>query len=261
MSKTAGPRLTEKQATHKTVAHVLPLFIFLLLNMLPGILEAVGFAVDNDVMYPWYRHSPEQWVYPLQTIVGLGILVYFWRQYDFGPVRGLGFAVLMAIIGIVVWIVPGWLFWKNGMEEGWYKIFGFAPRLEGFDPTFIKDDLGQPAWFAAAVFMRFVRMVVLVALVEEIFWRGFLMRFLLDKDGDYWEQPFGKFSWVSLVVVTLLFMFAHAPVDYFACIVYGLLTYWVAVRTKSLMACVVMHAVANLALGLYTMATQQWGYW
>jgi membrane protease YdiL (CAAX protease family) len=37
--------------------------------------------------------------------------------------------------------------------------------------------------------------------------------------------------------------------------------YFVAVRTKSLGACVFMHAVGNLALGLYVMKTQQWGFW
>jgi hypothetical protein len=37
--------------------------------------------------------------------------------------------------------------------------------------------------------------------------------------------------------------------------------YFVAVRTKSLAACVVMHAVANLLLGVYVVSTKQWGFW
>ena len=145
------------------------------------------------------------------------------------------------------------------MEEGWWKILGFTSRTGGFDPI----DAGESdsVYYWLSVGMRFVRMVVVVAFVEEIFWRGFLMRFLLDKDGDYWEQPFGKFSWLSYVVVTLLFMFAHAPSDYFGALVYGSLTYGVAVSTKSLAACVLMHAVANLVLGIYIMMTGQLGYW
>ncbi len=242
------------------MAHVVPLFAFLAILLLKDILGAVGFYVDNDTMYPWYRHSPEQWIYPLQTLAGLGILAYFWKQYDFRPVRGLGLATAMALLGIAVWIAPGYIFWKADMAEGWWKVFGFAPRLEGFDPTFVREE-GGAFWYWAAVGARFLRMVVVVALVEEIFWRGFLMRFLLDKDGDFWEQPFGKPSALSFAVVTLLFALAHAPVDYFGALVYGSLTYWVAVRTKSLAACVVMHAVANLALGLYVMSTGQWGYW
>ena len=92
-------------------------------------------------------------------------------------------------------------------------------------------------------FARFVRMVVVVAFVEEIFWRGFLMRYLLDKDGDYWEQPFGKFSWLSFLVVTLLFMFAHSPSDYLGALVYGSLAYALAVKTKSLAACIFLPAL------------------
>jgi hypothetical protein len=33
------------------------------------------------------------------------------------------------------------------------------------------------------------------------------------------------------------------------------------VRTKSLGACVVAHAVTNLGLGIYIMVTRQWGFW
>ena len=46
----------------------------------------------------------------------------------------------------------------------------------------------------------------------------------------------------------------HNTEDYFGAFVGGALVYFVAVRTKSLGACVFMHA-----LGLYVMKTQQWG--
>ena len=87
------------------------------------------------------------------------------------------------------------------------------------------------------------------------------MRFLIDQYGDYWKVPFGKFDWYSFVVVTGLFTLEHAPVDWAAAVIFGTMMYFVAVRTKSLCACVVMHAVANLLLSLYTIAWQQWGYW
>jgi membrane protease YdiL (CAAX protease family) len=35
----------------------------------------------------------------------------------------------------------------------------------------------------------------------------------------------------------------------------------VAYRTRSLASCVVAHAVTNLLLGLWIMATRQWGFW
>jgi hypothetical protein len=33
------------------------------------------------------------------------------------------------------------------------------------------------------------------------------------------------------------------------------------VRTRSLGACVIMHATSNFLLGLYIMMTRQWGLW
>jgi len=244
----------------RNVAHVAPLLVFMLVLMLPQILEMVGFAIDNKYM-PWFRREPEQWIYPLQTMIGLGILARYWKHYEFKPItmKGTVIATVMAVIGIAFWIAPGHFFRTAGIGEGLPKFLGFEERVDGFDPSFIREH--SVFWHSMAIFMRFVRMVVAVALVEEIFWRGFLMRFLLNPDGNYWKQPFGKFSWLSFGVVTVAFMLAHAPVDWGSAIIYGVLTYGVAVWTKSLWACVWMHAVANLLLGIYTLSTEQWGYW
>jgi hypothetical protein len=251
--------LSERQAATKTVAHVVPLFAFLSVLLLLPLMEAVGFYVDNEDLYPWYRYAPEQWLYPLQTVIGIGLLFFYRKHYDLGPVRGLGLAATFGLLGITLWILPGHVFREAGMEEGWWKMLGLTARSDGFDPS----DAGgsDSVYYWLSVGMRFVRMVVVVAFVEEIFWRGFLMRYLLDKDGDYWEQPFGKFSWLSYLVVTLLFMLAHVPSDYLGALVYGSLAYCLAVMTKSLAACILMHAVANLVLGIYVMITGQLGYW
>jgi uncharacterized protein len=54
---------------------------------------------------------------------------------------------------------------------------------------------------------------------------------------------------------------AHLGPDWVACLVYALLISAVAVRTKSLLACVVCHAVTNVGLGWYTLKTGLWNYW
>jgi membrane protease YdiL (CAAX protease family) len=56
-------------------------------------------------------------------------------------------------------------------------------------------------------------------------------------------------------------MLVHQPADYAAALLYGLLAGWVAIRTKSLMACIWMHALANLILGLYVLMSGQIGFW
>ena len=87
------------------------------------------------------------------------------------------------------------------------------------------------------------------------------MRFCMDLEGNYWKQSFGRAHWKSYFIVTLLFMFAHAPVDWAGALVYGSLTYVLCVWSKNLGACVVMHAVANFLMGVYAMVYGKYGLW
>ena len=242
----------------RTLAHICPLFMFLLCLTVPDLMAVFGFD-RLDGTQPWYVTAPEQWVFPLQTLLTLGVLIYFRRQYDFRPFAGLTLATLIGALGIVVWIAPGFLFRVFEMNQSVLKYLGFVGRPNGFDPGFMATHDGSLYW--TAVVMRFVRLVVVVPLAEEVFWRGFLMRYLIDPDGDFWKVPFGAHHWRSFVIVTAMFTLAHATVDYAAAVFFGSLMYWLAVKTKSLSACVVAHAVANLILGIYVMVSQQWGYW
>jgi CAAX prenyl protease-like protein len=106
---------------------------------------------------------------------------------------------------------------------------------------------------------RFTRLVIVVPLVEEIFWRGFLLRYLVRE--DFTAIPFGSSSRFSFWAVVVAFTAVHAPVDWPAAFLTGILFNLLAVRTRSLAACVTAHAVANLALGVYICATKQWGFW
>lgn len=252
--------VSPQKADLKAVAHVAPLMVFMGFLLLLEGLRFSGFSSSEESAV-WWRRLPEMWVYPLQTTVTLIVLGVYWEYYEFRPIgiRGLGMAILAGIVGIVVWIAPGFLFGWLNMPESSLSHLGFASRTEGFNPSLAAPSSTVLYWVIVA--LRFVRLVIVVPLAEEIFWRGFLMRFLADLDGNYWKVPFGTFHWRSLTIVTAMFVGAHAPVDYFGATVFGLLMYGLAVRTRSLAACVLMHAVANLLLGIYVLCTQQWGYW
>ena len=239
-----------------TAAHVLPLLLFTLLNSLPGV-----FRVENSEL-PWHVRAPEHWIYPLQTVICAVVLFLFRQHYTFKPWRGLGLAFVLGLVGIAFWIAPALLreqLIAQGVEPAaWWEWFGLAERREGFDPMIAQD---SPLGFAAVVAMRFARLVLVVPFVEELFWRGFLMRFLLTEDGRFERVAFGTHAWKVFWIVTLAVMLIHNTEDYTGAFVWGALMYFVAVRTKSLAACVFMHAVGNLALGVYVMKTQQWGFW
>lgn len=237
-------------------AHVAPLAVFLAISSLVPAL-----AVENTAL-PWWRHAPEQWVYPSQTLI-VGVLLLMLREhYTLGPVRGLLLAAIFGGVGIIWWCLPAFA-WQKLSASGvqvpeWCGWLGFAERKDGFDPGLFKD---HAFWYAAALVMRFVRMVVVVPFVEEIFWRGFLMRCVQADGGDFQRIPFGRHSWPAFAITTLGFVLVHDKTDWLGALGFGSLMYLLAVRTKSLAACVLMHAVANLLLGVYVVSTKQWGFW
>jgi len=251
--------LSAQDPVRLTRAHVYPFAVFMVfLVALPLIAAGIGWKHPDA---PWWRQDPAQFIYPIQTLVTLGLLIHYWPSYAFRWSWRWGLAaVLFGALGIGCWLLPTTLYDHWGLTAtptGVLKLLGVAARNEGFDPGIFHS----PAAWWTAVSLRFLRLVVVVALVEEIFWRGFLMRFVCDWEGDYWCQPFGRATWKSYIIVTGFFMAAHAQVDYAGAFVYGTLTYLLCVWSKSLGACVVMHATANLLMGLYIIAYAKYGLW
>lgn len=241
-----------------TRAHVLPFGVFMGFLIL---LQLVGsFITWKHPDAPWWRQDPAQFIYPIQSVVCAVVLVIYWRCVTFSwSWKWSAAAVVFGAVGIGFWLLPTHLHDALGFsgDAGWLEKLGVKERRDGFNPGIFEN----PAAYWTSLVFRFFRAVVIVALVEEIFWRGFVMRYVLDWEGDCWKQPFGKASWLSYGVVTALFMIAHAPVDWAGAFVYGSLTYLLCIWSKSLGACVVMHAVANLLMGLYIMNTGKYGLW
>ncbi|MDA7682813.1 hypothetical protein N8588_01365, partial [Akkermansiaceae bacterium] len=157
----------------RTLAYVVPFAAFMIFNL---IYQFVGDAMLwEHERAPWYRHWPDQLFYPIQTVACLGFLAFFWKHYEFQWSRNVWVGVLGGVIGIGFWLLPTALYdWlgMTGKPDGFFeKLTGLAPRREGFDPGVFEN----PVAYWASLILRMVRAVVVVALVEEIFWRGFLM--------------------------------------------------------------------------------------
>jgi len=215
-------------------------------------------AVKKESAAEWYRSHPEQWVFPLQAIVTLAAIAFWWKSYRLRPfdVKVALLAAATGVLGIAIWLLPSWLYTHGYAGEN--EWLGFTARTDGFDPTLWQD---QPGVYWSVVGMRFLRLVVVVAFAEELFWRGFLWRLISDPYRDFSVVPFGQRSWKALGAVVVLFTLVHAKPDYLAAVIFALLVSGLYVRTKSVGACVLAHAVANLVLGIYVMATRQWGFW
>ena len=123
-----------------------------------------------------------------------------------------------------------------------------------FDPF---ASISQPTNRALFLAARFYGLVVLVPVIEELFWRSFLLRWIT---APKWESiPLGTFSRTSFALVAAAFGIAHPEwlvAVIFACVMALLLR-----QTRSLFACIIAHATTNLCLGLYVLSTHDWMYW
>ncbi len=218
-------------------AHVVPFALFLGFLGLVQIVSSLG----DGSGFQWLA-DPKYWIFPLQSLICAIALIRYWPNYDFGK-PGWGPAVLAGMVSLLLWISP-------------QLLFGAAPRTDGFDPSLAGDG---PAMYWFSLLTRFFRLVVVVPLVEEIFWRGFLMRYLVND--NFPSVKFGTYTPLSFFGVAGAFTFVHSMTDWPAAFATGILFGWVAVKTKSLLACVVAHALTNLLLGFYIVATKQWGFW
>jgi CAAX prenyl protease-like protein len=225
----------QSQDRKKLAAFTLPMAVFLILLALAGILPKIGGS--------FWLASPEYWIYPAQTLICGGLLFWFRKEYELRAPSRILFTLGIGLLVFLLWIAP-------------QQFFGFAARSIGFDPGIFTN---QPAAYWITVAFRFVRLVVVVPLVEEIFWRGFVLRYLINE--KFYRVEFGTFSWLSFAVVTAAFAFSHSPADWVAALITGALYNLVAYRTRSLASCILAHAVTNLALGVWIMSTRQWGFW
>jgi hypothetical protein len=92
--------------------------------------------------------------------------------------------------------------------------------------------------------------------MEELFWRSFALRFVIDS--KIRSVQLGTFTWFSFILVSLAFGFEHhrwLP-GILAGMAYAALLY----RTRNLFSPILAHAVTNFLLSIYVFGTAQWQY-
>src|SRR6266446_2359009 len=208
----------------KLAAYTLPMLLFVALLGLNRVIK----KIDNR----FWLSSAKYWIYPAQAIFCGGLLLWFRRQYQFHRLTLPIFAAAIAVAVFLLWISP-------------QAFFGFAARTTGFNPEIC---CAHSTLYWTMITLRFLRLVVVVPFMEEIFWRGFLLRYLVDEEFE--RVPFGCFSWFSFFAVTAAFGFSHSKADWTAALLTGALYNGIAYRTKSLSSCILTHAITNLLLGL-----------
>jgi len=180
---------------------------------------------------------------------GFGAVSLFSRQVLDFRLRAPAISVAVGAAVFIVWVAPDLLF--PALRSHWL----FSNALLGSPAASLSPAaLGDPAVLA----MRTARAVLLVPVVEELFWRGFLMRWL--EHHDFGKVPLGSWEPRAFWTTAALFALEHGSywdVGFLAGAAYNA---WM-VRTKSLGDLILAHAVTNACLAAYVLWTQRYEYW
>ncbi|MCU6498861.1 CAAX prenyl protease-related protein [Rugamonas sp. A1-17] len=184
-----------------------------------------------------------RWLYAVKIGVVLAILLACRRRYtelagQWPDARGLLVACAAGVVVLLLWIK---------LNADWMQIGTSA----GFDPR----NAGAIDWALVAV--RVFGAALVVPVMEELFWRSFLLRWI-DAQNFLGADP-ARCSAKAFIISVILFGVEHNLwlAGMVAGAVYGLLY----IRSRQLWSPILAHGVTNGLLGVWIISTGNWSYW
>lgn len=187
-----------------------------------------------------------RWLYAVQIMLVIGTLAIFRRDYlelwVASPVRNAdwGLSLLLGVLVFVLWI---------NLDSGWVTL---GELKSGFVPT---DSAGEMIW--PLVVVRIFGAAAVVPVMEELFWRSFVQRWIDNKDFLALAPAAGSLR--ALLLTSVVFGIEHG--QWLAGIIAGLAYGWLYRRSGSLWPPIVAHSLTNLLLGVWVVHSGQWHFW
>ncbi len=193
--------------------------------------------------------GPEGAAYPLRVIAASAVLLVWSRGViSLRPSRWWA-STLAGMAVFAVWVGPD-LLWP-GYRSHWL----LQNALTGALPSPVPAPQELSAWFLT---FRISGSVLLVPIIEELFWRAWLMRYLIAR--DFRAVALGAWQAGSFWITAALFASEHGAY-WDVGLAAGVLYNWWMIRTRSLADCILAHAVTNACLAAYVLLTGRWQYW
>ena len=221
-------------------SRILPFAIYMIFVAALEVPSLLGFELPPDLQNPG-------WTYSLKIgLTGLAI-IWCWKRLpelrwnELGNTRNTATSILIGVIVFVLWINMDQPFLVQG------------ELTTGFDPNQFAGGTQRLLMITIRIFGA----AVVVPIAEELFWRSFLIRYLVKQ--DFLSVPRGLFTPFSFVATVILFGLEHQMIGagMMAGVAYNILYY----RTKSVTQCVLAHAVTNFSLGIYVVLSGATRFW
>ncbi len=187
-----------------------------------------------------------RWLYALRAGAAGALLIALWPHLgELAAVRRPGWRQL-ALAGVVGGgVLAAWLLLDGG-------VFIVGQSGPGFDP---RHPDGSLDWALVAV--RLAGAALVVPVMEELFWRSWLMRRIQESDWLMLEPR--HVALPAVLLSSIVFGLEHQ--QWAAGIVAGLAYAWLFIATRNLWVAVVAHAVTNSGLGIVVLLTGAWHFW
>ena len=192
------------------------------------------------------RAGDRRWLTVARPLLVAGLLLYFWRHYEELHERVRvrpGDWMIAVVLGLAVFAA-----WVT-FDRGW-AAFGGPAR--GFAPL---D--GEGRIDVALTLLRLVGFVLVVPVMEELFWRSFVLRRI--KSPDFLHLPPRAAGLGAFALSSALFATEHSL--WFAGLLAGMAYNLCFMRSGNLWVPILSHAITNGTLGLWILTTQSWRYW
>jgi exosortase E/protease (VPEID-CTERM system) len=181
-----------------------------------------------------------EWLYPLRFFTAAGALWFFRSRYRELDWR---FGWLAPVVGGAVFLI--WILGDRGVA---HATNGIAPALASL------PDFARISWLT----VRTLGAVITVPIAEELAFRGFLIRRLISSDFE--KLDFRRFTWLSVVISSLVFGAMHGE-RWLVGSIAGLLYAWVYLRRGRIGDAVVAHATSNLLIAGSVLIGHNWYLW
>ena len=203
-----------------------------------------------------FGEAGRYWLYVAKSVVGAWLI---WEMRPFVAELKLNFtweAVVVGVGVIVMWVgidsfYPGLT--ALGEKLGLSKPPATPPLP--WNPHLQFGEGSVLAWLVIAA--RILGSSLVVPVLEEVFYRSFLYRYVAKP--DFQSIPLSFFGWTPFLLTAVIFGVSHE--QWLAGILCGFAFQGLVIWKGRLGDAIVAHGIANLVLGLWVVSKGAWNFW
>ena len=188
-----------------------------------------------------------EWLYPLRFVAAIIALRFAWPEIKKLDWRISWPGPLIGAVVFAIWVAPS--VWMHGLAAQTTSASGpIAAGLFSLSPA------ARDLW----IVFRVAAAVITVPIAEEVAFRGYLARRILDRNFD--AVPFTALTLLSVALSSLAFGLMHGKVWIVGAIAGA--AFAMVLRWRGRIGdAIVAHATSNLLLAIWVLTRGDWSWW